>query len=300
MSLHILYTILTLSIAGIIAAILLFLVARKFTVKEDCRISELEEILPGANCGSCGYSGCRAFAEACLKANDLNDLNCTVGGQDIMDKIAAFLGVKMVEKDRYLAVVRCSGSDENCRGINIYNGAESCAIANNLYFGETECFYGCLKLGDCVKACPYNAIHLDADSGLPVISDEVCRACGACVEACPRSIIELHKVGKNGRRVYVSCVNQDKGGIARNICTNACIGCGKCVKECKFDAITIKNFVAYIDPGKCRLCRKCVAVCPTGAIREEGFMSKKGYAERQETEKEKSNQKELKSCYSGS
>ena len=300
MSLHILNTILTLSISGIIAAIFLFLVARKFTVKEDIRISQLEKILPGANCGGCGYSGCRAFAEACLKANDLSNLNCPVGGQDVMSNLAAFLGQKMVEKDRYLAVVRCSGSEANCREKNIYDGAESCAIANNLYFGETECYYGCLKLGDCVKACPYDAIHLDTESRLPVISDKTCKACGACVEACPRNIIELRKVAKNNRRVYVSCVNHDKGEIARKICTAACIGCGKCVKECRFDAITIQNFVAYIDPEKCKLCRKCVAVCPTGAIREEGFISIKNYAKRQETEKDKSNQNKLISCSSGS
>ena len=290
MSLHILNTIFTLSIAGIIAAIFLFLVARKFTVREDGRISELAEILPGANCGGCGYSGCRTFAEACLKTNDLNDLNCPVGGQDVMNKIAVFLGVKIEEKDRYLAVVRCSGSHEKCCEKNIYDGAESCAIANSLYFGETGCFFGCLKLGDCVRACPYDAIHLDMKSGLPVVSDKDCKACGACVTACPRGIIELRKVAKNSRRVYVSCVNHDKGGIARGICDVACIGCGKCVKECKFDAITITNFLACIDPEKCRLCRKCVAVCPTGAIREEGFISMKKYAERQETDEKKSDQ----------
>lgn len=122
-----------------------------------------------------------------------------------------------------------------------------------------------------MTACKFDAIYLDPVTQLPVILDEKCVACGACVKACPRSIIELRKRNKKDRKIYVSCVNRDKGGPARKACTAACIGCGKCVKVCSYEAITIENNVAYIDSFKCRLCRKCVQECPTGAILEIGF-----------------------------
>ena len=107
---------------------------------------------------------------------------------------------------------------------------------------------------------------MNPETGLPEVDEERCTACGACVKACPKHIIELRKKGLKGRRVYVNCVNQDKGAVTRKACTVGCIGCGKCVKTCPFEAITLENNLAYIDPAKCRLCRKCVAVCPTGAI----------------------------------
>ena len=122
-----------------------------------------------------------------------------------------------------------------------------------------------------MSVCDFDAIHMNEETGLPEVVDDKCTACGACVTACPRDIIELRKKNKKDRKIYVSCVNQEKGAIARKACTVACIGCGKCVKQCKFEAITLENNLAYIDPVKCRLCRKCVAECPTGAILEIGF-----------------------------
>ena len=118
-------------------------------------------------------------------------------------------------------------------------------------------------------------MHMDPETGLPVIDQDKCVACGACVNACPNSIIELRKKGPKNRRVFVSCVNKDKGGVARKACTAACIGCGKCAKECPFGAITIENNLAYIDYNKCKLCRKCVVVCPTNAIHELNFPPRK-------------------------
>jgi heterodisulfide reductase subunit A-like polyferredoxin len=141
--------------------------------------------------------------------------------------------------------------------------------------GETACGYGCLGCGDCVEACRFGAIALNEETGLPEVDEEKCTACGACVKACPRHIIELRKKGPKGRRVYVSCVNKDKGAVARKACQAACIGCSKCVKECKFEAITVADNLSYIDWNKCRLCKKCVAACPTGAIVAKNFPAPK-------------------------
>jgi Na+-translocating ferredoxin:NAD+ oxidoreductase subunit B len=153
----------------------------------------------------------------------------------------------------------------------MYDGASTCAIAASVYSGETDCQWGCLGYGDCFDACDFNAIELRADLGVPKIIDDKCVACGACVEACPKNLIELRKQNPRNRKVVVACMNQDKGGVARKACAVACIGCTKCEKECKFDAITIVNNLAFIDSDKCKLCRKCVPVCPTGSIIEENF-----------------------------
>lgn len=271
----VLYTIISVSSIGILAALILYIAAQKFKVYEDPRIDQVDEALPGANCGGCGYPGCRGFAEACVKADSLDELFCPVGGNDCMSQIADVLGKVAVEKAPMIAVVRCEGTTENRPKQNFYDGASKCSIASSLYGGETGCTYGCLGLGDCVDVCNFDAIYIDPKTNLPVISDEKCTACGACVDACPKTLIELRKKNKKDRKIYVSCMNCDKGAVARKNCSVACIGCSKCVKVCPFDAIKVENFVAYIDYDKCKLCRKCVAVCPTGAIQEINFPPKK-------------------------
>ena len=174
-----------------------------------------------------------------------------------------------------VAVVRCNGTCQARPRTNTYDGVKSCSIASTLYGGETGCTFGCLGYGDCEKACNFGAIKVNPETGLPEVDEDKCTACGACVKACPKNIIELRKKGPKSRRVFVSCVNKDKGAVARKACINACIGCGKCAKECPFEAITVENNVAYIDYTKCRMCRKCVAVCPTGAIHELNFPPRK-------------------------
>lgn len=272
-------TILFLAIVGALAALLLFVVSKKFHVEEDARIELVNEALPGANCGGCGYPGCSGFARACVEAESMEGLFCTVGGNDTMLKVADILGRTAVEAEPQLAVVRCNGTCDARPKVNQYDGASSCAIAAATYGGETGCTFGCLGLGDCTLACGFDAIKMNPLTGLPEVDEERCTACGACVKACPKMIIELRKKGPKGRRVFVSCVNKDKGGVAKKACDNACIGCSKCFKECKFEAITITNNLAYIDPNKCRLCRKCVEACPTGAIHEVNFPPRKPKAE---------------------
>ncbi|HBH22812.1 MAG TPA: ferredoxin [Cytophagales bacterium] len=273
MSPIIIYTVIALTSLGIVAAAILFFVAKKFYVKENPKIDEVEEALPATNCGGCGQPGCRAFAEACVNAEDLSDLFCPVGGNETMQNVAKILGLEVEEREPYIAVVRCNGSFEHRPRTSNYEGAPNCTIAANLYGGETGCTYGCLGLGECVDACDFDAMYMDETTGLPVVIPDKCTACNACVTACPKNIIELRPKGKRDRRIFVSCINEDRGG--KRDCEVGCTGCTACEKECKFGAISFIRHLAYIDPEKCRLCRKCVDVCKPGSIHEINFPPKK-------------------------
>jgi Na+-translocating ferredoxin:NAD+ oxidoreductase subunit B len=268
-------SIIVVSVMGMAAALILFVVAKKFHVTEDPRIEKVEEELPAANCGGCGFPGCRAFAEALVNSDDISDLNCPVSSTEAMKKIASILGREMGEKEPMVAVVRCNGTPDNRPKTSRYDGASSCTILSALYTGETGCPNGCLGLGECVDACTFDAIHMNPETMLPEVVDGLCTACNACVKACPRGIIELRKKNKKDRKIYVSCINQEKGGVARKNCSVACIGCGKCVKVCAFEAITMENNLAYIDADKCKLCRKCAPECPTNAILEINFPARR-------------------------
>ena len=252
----ILIAILVLGVIALIAALVLFVVSKKFAVEEDPRLGQVAEILPGANCGGCGFAGCSGMAAALVKGADagsIEGLMCPVGGADVMGKVADLLGIAVANTEPMVAVVRCNGSCEHRPRIAEYDGLRTCAAMHSCGAGETGCGFGCLGCGD----------------------EEKCTGCGACAKACPRHIIELRKKGPKGRRVYVQCVNHDKGAVAKKACSVACIGCGKCQKVCKFDAITIENNVAYVDFNKCRMCTKCVDECPTGALVKVNFPVKK-------------------------
>lgn len=257
-----------------VAALVLFVCSKKFAVFEDPRIARVNELLPGANCGGCGFAGCNAMAEALVKESDkgsIEGISCPVGGAEVMSQVANLLGMTVANGEPQVAVIRCNGTCENRPRISQYVGLRTCAAMNACGAGETACGYGCLGCGDCVNACQFDALHMNEETGLPEVDENKCVACGACVKACPRHIIELRKKGPKNRRVFVSCVNRDKGAIAMKACKSACIGCGKCAKECQFEAITIEGNLSYIDFTKCRLCKKCVAICPTKAIQAVNF-----------------------------
>jgi Na+-translocating ferredoxin:NAD+ oxidoreductase subunit B len=275
MNLVIIYTIVSLSTLGISAAVILYFVAQKFKVYEDPRIDEVEESLPAANCGGCGFAGCRNFAEACVKSEDFEGLYCPVGGNECMTKVASILGRNAVEQDPQVAVLLCNGGCDSRPKTSYYDGAKTCKIASSVYGGDTGCQFGCHGLGDCVEVCNFDALSMDPVTGLPVVNDANCTACGACVKECPKDLFELRKRAKKDRKIYVACKNEDKGGVAKKSCAVACIGCSKCFKVCPFEAITMNNNLAYIDSDKCRLCRKCVTECPTNSIIEIGFPARK-------------------------
>lgn len=267
----VLYSVITLVILASGSAMIIFLVAKKFTVDEDPRIDEVAGLLPGANCGGCGNPGCRGLAEALVKGADAGDISallCPPGGNTVMAAIAHYLGMAANETIPQIAVVRCGGSCEKAPAKLTYDGPKRCVMAHQLFSGESGCPSGCLGLGDCVRVCKFDAIFIDPGTGLPEVNKEKCVACGACVKSCPRSIMQIRPQGKKERRVWINCVNTEKGAIAKKNCTVACIACGKCVQECpeKIHAISITNNLAYIDFEKCIACGMCVPVCPTGAI----------------------------------
>lgn len=275
MTLSIVYSAFLLASIGIVAAVILYVVSKKFYVYENPLIGEVDDILPAANCGGCGSPGCKAFAEKLVNTEDISELFCPVGGNDVMKQVAGLLGKEVTEKDPTVAVLLCQGSCEVRPKTTIYQGPRSCAISSLVYGGETDCQYGCLGDGDCVDVCDFDAMYMNEETGLPEIITDKCTSCGACVKACPRDIIEMRPRNKRDLKIFVGCLNEDKGGIAKRACSVACIGCSKCEEICPKDAVVMTDTLAYIDPDLCTLCRKCVEVCPTHSIIETNFPPKK-------------------------
>ncbi|MEG1498977.1 MAG: RnfABCDGE type electron transport complex subunit B [Bacteroidales bacterium] len=259
------YALALLSVLGLISALVLYFVAQKFKVEEDPRIDLVNECLPGANCGACGKAGCRDMAE-CIVKNKSTSVICPACTQNEVSKIAEILGIASEQKIKKIAVVRCAGGKKNSSQKVKFEGAANCAFANGLYGGENGCAYGCLGLGDCVKACNFDAIHINELTALPEVEEDKCTACGACARSCPRNIIEIRCKNEDSSRIYVRCMNQQKGAISTKVCKVSCIGCGKCVKVCPQSAISLNNNLAYINDTLCIHCRKCVEECPTHAL----------------------------------
>ncbi|MCM1484097.1 MAG: RnfABCDGE type electron transport complex subunit B [Muribaculaceae bacterium] len=256
---------------GILGAVVLYVVARYFHVEENPLVAEVEALLPGANCGACGCSGCHDFAGACVKTDTLEGLYCPGAGKEGMARIADLLGLAPVSGDGSVVVLRCAGTASARHKRADYDCARRCSVISLTGGGCLSCSYGCLGCGDCVSVCPFDAIALDADTGLPVVDEAKCVGCGKCATACPRSLLAVYPRKKRDMRVWVACSNLMRGADARKECAAACIGCGKCVKACPFEAVTVADNLATVDQSKCRLCRKCVGVCPVGAIRTVNF-----------------------------
>lgn len=260
-------SIITLGGIGALGAVMLGGMARRFRVDEDPRIAHVEALLPGANCGACGYKGCHDFAVHCVALGNLDGFHCPGAGAEGIQRIAVYLGCNTdIASSQKVAVLKCAGTPQTKTPLGAqYTGPQSCAI-KAMTAGDYMCQASCLGCGDCVEACRFDAISIDPVSGLPVVDAEKCTGCGMCAATCPKRIIEIRDAGRPGRRVWVACSNCLKGAQARKQCTVACIGCGLCVKACPFEAISVTDNLAHIDPEKCRACGKCVDVCPNHAI----------------------------------
>lgn len=258
----ILTAIIIVGVIGLVCGIALAVASIALAVPTDEKAEAITEMLPGANCGSCGYSGCAGYASALSKGETSNTALCNPGGGEVSKQIAEYLGLAAGEIQPMSAVVMCRGSSENASVKMNYVGVDSCKMASQLFGGPKDCVYGCLGLGDCVRACPYNAIRIC--DGVARVNPLACKACKQCIATCPKGLIELMPLGLS--KAAVLCKNKDKGVLARKECKSACIGCMMCTKVCEAGAITVTNFNAHVDIEKCTGCGKCKEKCPAKCI----------------------------------
>lgn len=261
---EILYSILVLGGLGLSFGIGLSLAAKKFCVSHDPRLDQIQNNLPGANCGACGLAGCSGLAEALVDGKCAVD-KCTVAGDAEKAEISRILGLEFKAKEKMVAVLRCYGGLK-VKDRFLYRGINDCVSANLVLGGQKSCTYGCLGFGSCVKACPFGAITMSSE-GLPVIDDNKCKACNKCVLACPKGLIVLGRAKGN---VIVCCSSHDSGKDTRLACPAGCIACRICEKACKFDAIHVVDNLAVIDYNKCTLCGECVKACSRRIIKKHG------------------------------
>lgn len=247
--------------AGIGAAsgILLTLFSKFLAVKTDERADMLNEALPGANCGACGYSGCAAYAEAILKGAPTNA--CVMGGDAVAKKVSEIMGTEQEATERKVAFVRCLGTSLKSGDRFDFYGIPSCKSSNRFYSGSKKCPFGCLGYGDCAMVCPQGAITIK--DNLASVDISKCVGCGLCAKECPNNLIIVKKISDY---VDVACSSTFSGKDTRAACKGGCIGCRLCEKNCPVGAITVKDNLAVIDHEKCTSCGKCVSVCPAKII----------------------------------
>ena len=255
----ILYAVLLVSGMGLVLGTGLALANYYIRVDTDKKVEEILAVLPGANCGACSFSGCRAYAEALATGKVKTNL-CTVGGSKVADRISDLLGKKKTDFEAKVAYVMCRGDSEHTQKKYIYQGVSTCKAANMLFGGDGECRFGCIGLGDCMEVCNYDSIKIE--KGVAVIDQNKCVGCGMCVDVCPKHIISLTR--KQTAKVF--CSNTDKGAQTRKVCEVGCIGCKLCAKACEYDAISFEGGLAVIDEKKCTGCGKCEEACRISCI----------------------------------
>lgn len=254
--------VIVLAIIGAVAGLALAVASKVFAVPVDEKAEKIRECLPGANCGACGFSGCDGYAAALSKGETTNTALCNPGGNEASKAIAEITGLSAGAVKPMAAVVLCQGYKQNASEKLIYQGVQSCKMANQLFGGPKDCIYGCLGMGDCVAACPYGAITVC--NGVARINPLMCRACKMCVATCPKGIIKMLPLHE--AKAAVLCNNKDKGVMTMKECKTGCIGCKKCEKVCEFGAVTVTDNCAVVDYEKCTACGKCHEACPKGAI----------------------------------
>ncbi len=257
----ILIAIATLGSLTLLLALMLVVANRLLYVYEDPRIDQVEDMLPHANCGACGYPGCRPFAEA-LVSGDALPAKCTVSSAEGQERIATFLGVALGTAEKQVARLACAGGTHVARNRARYEGLASCRAASLVSGGGKGCFWGCLGFGDCDIACDFGAITMDAH-GLPVVDVDKCTACGDCVEVCPKDLFSLQPVSN---QLWVACKNQESGDEILEECQVACTACGRCAMDAPGDLVTMVHNLPVVNYRQGGQTRQPIERCPTGAI----------------------------------
>lgn len=251
-------------ITGLLIGLLLGIAGKVFAVEVDEKEIQVRELLPGNNCGGCGYAGCDALAQA-IAAGEAPVNACPVAGSDVAKKIATVMGKDAGESVKQVAFVKCNGTCDKTTIKYHYYGAQDCREAAIVPGrGAKGCSYGCMGFGSCVKACPFQAISIV--DGIAKVDKEKCKACKKCIAVCPNHLIELVPYTAT---VKVTCSSKDKGTAVKKTCDTGCIGCRICEKQCKFDAIHVENNLAAIDYAKCKNCGLCAMKCPSNIIVKE-------------------------------
>ena len=244
---------------GVFIGVFLGIAGKKFAVEVDEKEEAILAELPGNNCGGCGYAGCSGLAAAIAKG----EAPCPVGGAPVAAKIAAIMGEEAGESVHEVAFVKCAGTCEKAKQAYDYTGITDCQMAAMMQNGGPKgCSFGCLGFGSCVKACPFDAIHIV--DGIAVVDKEACKACGKCIATCPKHLIELVPYEQ---KHLVQCSSKDKGKDVMSVCSVGCIGCKMCEKVCESDAVHVVDNIAHIDPEKCTNCGKCAEKCPKKIIK---------------------------------
>ncbi len=249
------------AVVGIVIGIVLGIAGEKFKVEVDPREEAIVGVLPGNNCGGCGYPGCSGLAAAIVKG-EAEVGGCPVGGPPVAAKVGEIMGQEVGDAKRMVAFVKCSGTSDMAHFDYNYIGEMSCGMVKNISNGGPKtCNYGCLGFGECAMVCPFDAIHVR--NGVAVVDKDNCKACSKCINVCPQSIIELVPYDATH---MVQCSSRDMGKKVMQACKAGCIGCKMCQKVCEFDAITVENNLAHIDQDKCTGCGKCAEKCPKKII----------------------------------
>ncbi len=247
---------------SVLLAIVLTIANTKLKVFEDPRIDVVEEFLPGANCGACGYAGCRTFADMVVKGK-LSPSSCPVGGPTAAGFIANYLGIDAGASEKKVARLLCAGGSDVAVQVGAYQGFQSCRSAATVTGGPKGCSFGCIGLGDCKEVCTFDAIQM-APNGLPIVDVDKCTSCGDCVKICPKGLFAIMPVS---RRLVVQCKSLLSGDDAERLCRVACTACGRCAADAPEGLIEMRHNLPFINMDKIELQTSIATLrCPTSAI----------------------------------